>query len=200
MRKAIFILSILSFFTANGAAFAFGLTQPTVEYSADQVMETVQGAMTQKVFYAKDKLRQESDMGGFNVVTIIRSDKKLIWQLMPQQNMYMEMGAGMPKQGPSGDLSDYKIEQTVIGDEVVNGYKSTKSKVVMRGRDNMEFGGFMWTTKEGNIMVKMDATATNKGAKHHIRINLKNIRIGKQEPKLFEIPAGYRKMEMPMHR
>lgn len=57
-------------------------------------------------------------------------------------------------------------------------------------------GGFMWMSKD-NIMVKMDAVAIDKGSKNRFKSELTNIKIGKQDPALFEIPPGYQKMSMP---
>ena len=57
-------------------------------------------------------------------------------------------------------------------------------------------GGFMWMSKE-NIMVKMDAVSIEKGEKNRFKTELTNIKIGKQDPALFEIPPGFEKMDMP---
>ena len=48
-----------------------------------------------------------------------------------------------------------------------------------------------------NIMVKMDAVSIEKGEKNRFKTELTNIKIGKQDPALFEIPPGFAKMDMP---
>lgn len=56
-------------------------------------------------------------------------------------------------------------------------------------------GGFIWTSKEG-ITVKLDAISVDKSSKERFSIELKNLHVGKQDPALFEIPAGYTRMDM----
>jgi len=73
--------------TANGA----GLPVPTVEYSADRVMETEAGTFEGKVYAAKDKERSETSMQGMTSVMILRRDKQLGYMLMPAQKMYSQM-------------------------------------------------------------------------------------------------------------
>jgi len=114
--------------------------------------------------------------------------------VMPAEKMYME--SSIAKTKSKDDLSGYKIEQTVIGPETVNGVSATKSKIIMTGPKGEKMGGFMWTTKE-NIVVKMDAIAIDKKQKHRFKSELTNLKVGKQDPKLFEVPAGYEKMSIP---
>jgi hypothetical protein len=127
---------------------------------------------------------------------ILRQDKKVGWMLMPGQKMYMELN--FAKEGSrKDDLSGWKVEQTTIGPETVNGVKTTKSKIVMTGPKGEKMGGFWWATKE-NIVVKMDAISVHKGSKDRFKIELKELKIAKQDPSLFEVPAGYSKMGMDM--
>jgi hypothetical protein len=164
--------------------------EPKVEYSADSTMET-EGGMTMKsrVYHAPGKQRIE--MGGADGnVSIIRKDKKVIWQLMG--DMYMEMPMN---QADSQDPHDMDIQQTAVGEETVNGVKTTKYKVIATKKDGSKFGGFFWTTKDG-ITVKMDLLSKEGDKKMRMSQELTNLKIGKQDPKLFEIPPGYTKNDM----
>jgi hypothetical protein len=63
--------------------------------------------------------------------------------------------------------------------------------------DKEKSSGTIWMTKE-NIVMKMETVAKSGSSKKDMfRMELKNLKIGKQDPKLFEIPAGYQKFEMP---
>ncbi len=197
----VFVATLAGFLVAllyQGDVFASGKEYqlPRVEYSADSYMETEVIALKAKIYYAPDKERREQEVGGEKMTMITRSDKKVIWTLMPDALMYMEMKITEGDKGAE-DLSEYKIEETVVGEDVVNGIRTTKSKLIMTSKkDGSKMGGFWWTTKEG-IMVKMEVIAVDKNSKTRIKTELTNLKIGKQDPNLFEIPAGYSKMSMP---
>lgn len=164
----------------------------TVDYSADSTMET-EGGMTMKsrIHHSLNKDRME--MGGADgMVSIIRKDKKVVWQLMG--DMYMEMP--MDASNASGMEAFDIVEQSEVGQETVNGIKTTKSKIVAVKKDGSgKFGGFFWTTKEG-ITVKMDMLSKEGDRKMRMTSELTNLKIEKQDPALFEIPSGYTKNDM----
>ncbi len=163
-----------------------------VDYSADSAMET-EGGMTMKsrIYHTVNKDRME--MGGSDGMTsIVRKDKKVVWQLMG--DMYMEMP--MDASNTSGMDGFDIVEQTEVGQETINGVKATKSKIVAVKKDGSgKFGGFFWTTKEG-ITVKMDMLSKEGDKKLRMTSELSNLKIEKQNPALFEIPAGYTKNDM----
>ena len=168
---------------------------PKVEYSADTQMETADVTMEGQVFYAPGKERREMTTGNDGMTMIIRQDKKVIWTLMPEAKAYMEMS--LDKSQDKTDFSDYHVEQSTVGEEEVNGIKTTKSKVIMTRKDGSKLGGFWWTTKE-DIPVKMDMISVEGKTKERIKMELTNLKIGKQDPKIFEIPADYMNMSMGM--
>lgn len=155
-------------------------------------MET-EGGMTMKsrIYHTVNKDRME--MGGSDGMTsIVRKDKKVVWQLMG--DMYMEMP--MDASNASGMDGFDIVEQTEVGQETINGVKATKSKIVAVKKDGSgKFGGFFWTTKEG-ITVKMDMLSKEGDKKLRMTSELSNLKIEKQNPALFEIPAGYTKNDM----
>ena len=194
--KKISLFLIATLFAITTTAQAAKPTQPQVEYSADSVMETTEMSMKGHINYTPTRERREMIMdGGDKMITITRHDKKVVWTLMPGE-MYMEMSLAQASAENKADPSQYQIEQTIVGPETVNGINTTKGKIVMTGADGAKMGGFMWLTKE-NIMVKMDVIAIDKKDKMRIKTELTNLKIGKQDAKLFEIPAGYDKMGMP---
>ncbi len=175
----------------SGAAVA---QQPKVDFAADWQMETAEGKQIGKIFHSAGLERRELDEGGEKVILIARPDKKLTWNLIPSEKLYMEMAPGKDK-ARKDDLSQYDIEQTPAGEETLNGVRTTKSKIIMKERkpNGAKLGGFWWMTRD-DVMVKMDMLSIDKGSKERIKMELTNLRVGKQDPKLFEIPAGYEKM------
>ncbi|HSM97583.1 MAG TPA: DUF4412 domain-containing protein [Gallionella sp.] len=196
MKRSRMLLMVAAMLMA-GAAQAAKPAQPQVEYSADTAMETAEVSMKGHVNYAPMRERREMVMdGGDKMIMITRHDKKVSWTLMPADKMYMEMSLAQASAQAKDDTSKYKIEQTEIGPETVNGVDTTKSKIIMTGPKGEKMGGFMWVTRD-NIVVKMDAIAIDKKDKHRFKTELTNLKVGKQDPKLFEVPAGYEKMSMP---
>jgi hypothetical protein len=167
------------------------------EYSAEEVVETSEGLTKSTVYSTPTMERREISEGGQQMISITRRDKKVVWSLMPEEKMYMEMpiGQSAEKKEEKTDLSAYKIEQTPMGQETINGIVMNKGKMIMTGKDGSKMGGFMWTTKEG-IIAKLDALSVDQGKKDRFKLEMKNLKIAKQPVNLFEIPQGYEKMDM----
>jgi len=185
-----FLLSLISIAPGWGGE----MPEPKVEYAADSILEADEMTMKARIYHAPGKERREQAIGDLKQVFITRKDKNVAWVVMPEEKMYMEMPFAQAKENDM-DLSSYKIERTPVGEETVEGVKTTKSKVVMTGPDGANFDGFLWTTPDG-VTMKIDAVARGKGEKARMKMTLKNLKIGKQDPTLFEIPAGYQKMMM----
>jgi len=171
--------------TANGA----GLPVPTVEYSADRVMETEAGTFEGKVYAAKDKERSETSLQGMTSVMILRRDKQLGYMLMPAQKMYQQMDFAKA-QAQNGAQPADQVEITEVGSDTIEGQPTTKYKLIMK---DGSAGGFMWFTKDG-ILMKMDTVVKNGRNKSRMTVTLKNLKIGSQDASLFEVPTGYNAM------
>jgi len=174
--------------------------QPTVEYSADFIMETAEMAQTGKVFTAPGKERRESVFeGGMTSVTIRREDLGKLWILMPSERMYMEIAAGGsdPSGMQSSSPEDYDVQMTVVGPEQPDGVETIKHKVIMIDADGNKMGGFWWISNEG-IPLKMDMLAVDEGSKMRLKQQLTNVELGTQSPELFEIPPDYSSFSMGM--
>jgi len=164
------------------------------DYAADWSMETADGKQVGKVYFSGGRERRELTDGGEKIVTIQRPDRKVVWTLMPGDKIYMENAPGMGR-ARKGDVGNYDIEQTPVGEETVNGVRDSKSKVILKEKkpNGSKLGGFMWTTREG-IVVKMDVLSVEKGSKERIKSELSSLKLGKQDASLFEIPPGYERM------
>jgi len=189
-----FAVSAASLFMAVPAFAGPGIS---VEYSGEEVVETADSMGKTKVYSTPTMERREMSGGGQQMISIARHDKRVTWMLMPEEKMYMEMpiGQSAEKKEEKTDPSAYKIEQTPMGQETLNGIVMNKGKMIMTGKDGSKMGGFMWTTKEG-IIAKMDALSVEQGKKDRFKLEMQNLKIGKQPADLFEIPKGYEKLDM----
>lgn len=192
LRRWFAVIVVVGLF-ASTPVWAIQMSRPTVEYSADSVMQMEEGTMEQRVYVTPTKERREMTGGaGEGMTTIFRHDTKVMWQLMPSEKMYMENQIG---KSAEKDPSQWDFEETVMGDEVLNGMKVTKYKTIATSTDGKKFGGFSWRTKEG-ISVKTDLLYKEGNKKERMMTELRNLKIGKQDPQLFEIPKDFTKFDM----
>ena len=193
MSRRLCTMIVLASLFGTVPVWAAQLSRPQVEYSADSVMQTEESTTEQHVYVTPAKERRETLTGsGDGSVQIFRYDTKVMWLLMPSENMYMEHSMGKNK---GNDPSQWDFVETVMGDETLNGVKVTKYKTIATSTDGKKYGGFSWRTKEG-ISVKTDLLYKQGNEKKRMMTELKNLKIGRQDPQLFEIPKGYTKLDM----
>jgi len=178
-------------FSSGSAGFA----QPSAEYSADRIITMGSNTMAGKVYSASGKERMELKEGG-GMINIVRADKKVIWTLMPSEKKYLENKFSEQKGKRScGDYNDCDVQQKEKGKEEVNGFQTRKMEIDVSCPGNDRYTGTVWLTKE-NIPIRME-TSKADSKKETVKIELKNLKIGKQDPALFEIPVGYTLMAIP---
>jgi len=169
--------------------------RPQAEYSADSMVQNEEGTMKQRVYVTPTKERKEMLTGaGEGAVQIFRYDTKVMWQVMPSEKMYMEHAIG-GGQGRGNDPSQWTYEDTRMGDETLNGMNVTKYKTIATSTDGKKYGGFSWRTSEG-ISIKQDLLYKEGKETKRMMTELTNVQIGRQDPRLFEIPEGFTKLDM----
>jgi Domain of unknown function (DUF4412) len=186
---ALFALVFLGGSLSTSHALGAGLPAPSVDYSADRIIESDAGSFTGKVYATRDKERTEMHMAGMQSVMITRRDKQVGWMLMPAQKMYQQLDFAKA-QARSGAAPDGEVEITQMGSETVEGLGTTKYKMLMK---DGSAGGFIWITAQG-IAVKMDMLSKSGKERTRVAMTLKNLQVGGQDASLFELPAGYTAM------
>lgn len=195
MSHFIAVVIAVATLLAGLPAGAAQLSRPQAEYSADATVQNEEGTTQQRVYVTPTKERKETLTGaGEGAVQIFRYDTKVMWMLMPSENMYMEHSMETGR-GQGNDPSQWTYEDTVMGEETLNGMKVTKYKTIATSTDGKKYGGFSWRTKEG-INIKQDLLYKEGNEKKRMLTELSNVKIGKQDPKLFEIPDGFAKFDM----
>jgi hypothetical protein len=194
VRLAAFIVMVLGISSAR----AWQVTpQP---FSADLATTVANGEHASgKFYFSAPKSRIDMSARGREVILINDSKTQSNLVLMPQQHMYMEMRAGqsspmapsMPKVDTSFDPSNPcaarpDVTCKKIGPETMNG----------RSCDKWEFtdkSGRMttaWVDQKLHFPIK---TVNPDGA----AMELSNIKEGAPEASVFEVPSGYRKLDIP---
>ena len=158
------------------------------DFSADMAM-TSQGQTTKaKVYMSGGKIRVEPADG--SMIMITRTDRKVVWMIMPQQKSYMETpldDSGKPK---VGEKVEGEISRKEVGSETIDGRKTTKFLVTVATPEGQQ-QFHQWYASDFKMGVR---TAALDGS---WKEEYRNIKLGAQPASLFELPGGYSKMTVP---
>ncbi len=181
-KRFIFLFTLLVVF------LCITVSSYALEYSADTIF-TANGQKTYGKMYAKvDRFRMEI-IKPQSMITITRMDKKIVWSIIPSEKMYIEMSFD-PKTAPKTKISG-EIDRKLVGSEKIDGHP-TKKYLITYKEGGWTEKIYQWWATDINFPIK-SADLNNKWVQEY-----KNVKIGHQPNKLFEIPAGYSKMQMPM--
>lgn len=178
------------FFVFLSLVFLFAGNVFAIEFSADTVMTSREGKTAGKIYFKKDKSRMEVKAQE-EMIMITRIDKKVAWNIMPEQRMYMEIPLTTMKNKPMVEEKvEGEIERKHVGNETIDGHPTKKYLITYTSGGRKE-QVYQWWATDVNFPVK---TASVDGSWTQ---EFKNIKIGSQPDSLFEIPAGYQKFQMP---
>ena len=166
------------------------------EYSAVSTIHTSKAARQGRLWRTPTALRHEGVDGDRRHTVIARLDQKVAWLLVPEQKLAIEMSLenfGLPVDLLNGG----GIKQTPVGQETVAGMRTTKVKVEREPgpKGNGHFEGYVWTTAEGIIM-RVVGSGENQGRRGDLNVSFSDVKIARQDPSLFELPAGYRRLAL----
>lgn len=180
-KKSLFLLLFIFLFSGVSSA---------LEFSADTIMTFKgQGKTTGKIYYKSDKFRMDTDSPE-KMITITRIDKKVVWNIMPAQKMYMELPLDLKSKPMVEEKFKGEIERKYIGKETIDG-RPTKKYLIKYKYGNKTDQVYQWWATDINFPVKTAAT-DNSWVQEY-----KNVKIGTQSNDLFEVPRGYKKFQFP---
>jgi hypothetical protein len=142
-----------------------------------------------KIYFKADKFRMDMTSPE-NISAITRLDKKVVWNVMHDQKMYMEMPLNLKNKPMVEEKFEGEIERKHIGNETIDGHPTKKYLITYKSGNNRE-QVYQWFATDINFPVK---TASVDGSWVQ---EFKNINMGSQPDSLFEVPAGYQKIQMP---
>jgi hypothetical protein len=160
------------FLTAGSAGAA--------EFSAE-LINTHRGQKNiAKIYVQAEKMRMETP--GTEEYTILRSDKKLIWIVIPDEKTYIEIPT---TPAPRGDAKmKGEIGRELVGSETVNGYETKKYEVRYLDQDTLH-KAHQWIASDLNYPIKISALDGSWSTEY------RDIKAGPQDKSLFEIPEGF---------
>lgn len=171
--------------------FASGLaTAAQPQYSATQVTTVKNGGkvrtMNSRIYVGDRKIREDIKNGqGGRSIMIVRMDKKVVYQIDPVRKTALELPF---KVSPSQKMmaGNSKSSFVEVGHEIVGGTLCTKYEM----RDNGRVVGYSWRS------VKTGYPVMFRSADGKVVTRMHDYTPGPQADSLFEIPAGYRTMNM----
>jgi len=184
-------LMVAILFTAVLALPGFG---NAADLSADMVQTSSMGTMKSKAFFKGSNFRQEMNFQGRKQVTIFRKDKGVVWILVPEKMMVVEMpSSSQQNMAPvdPGELEKMGTKKS-MGKETVNGYMC--AKYLYTPKDPSLGTTTFWIAEKLHFPIKIESD----GPSGHRVMEYRNIDETAVSDALFEIPSGYRKMSMPM--
>ena len=177
------ILVILLFF-----GIIFSPLLQAADFCADMETKAKSGQVMVigKMCVKGKKSRHEMSQGGRTMIMINRPDKHIAWSLMPQSKQYMEVPISeeeMESQ-PESWNRDLKKKGKFLGKESVNGVECNKYEMT-QDSEKVTY----WISRKDDIPIRI--------LSDEMEVNYKNIRTGNISDSLFEIPAGYHKLNIP---
>jgi hypothetical protein len=158
-------------------------------------------AATSKVYLKGDLRREEVKEGDegeddeVGAVMIYRPDKGVIWTLMPDEKMYMEMPlqAGATGAHESVKSLDASAKRENLSKETLNGFECEKRRYI---KSNLTRGSItVWYSPKLDYPVKIHIQTGDKDTE--MIMEYKDIKPGEIPASRFEVPADYQKMTIP---
>lgn len=168
-----------------------GLT-PRTEFSADMIQGQNVTISEGKIYVKGNKVRMENFTSRGTAITIIDLDTGKMALIHPSEKVYFETQAtGFETLFPQSHKNspDY-AEKKHLGTETINGYECDKYLYTLPGQTSAVTT--KWVSKKLGFPIKVIFPSP----KGEMTIEYSNIKEGGVDDTLFEIPAGYRKMEM----
>ena len=174
-------MRIGSIFLLIGVVFLLLLGSAQAADFSAEVVNINQGQTTRaKIFIQTDKIRMETP--GTEEYTILRSDRKVIWIVIPEEKTYIEIqsphvrGAEVKMKG--------ELKRGYLSSETLNGYATKKYEVHYLDKDTVH-KAHQWVASDLNYPIKISALDGSWTTEY------RNIQVGPQANSLFEIPEGF---------
>jgi hypothetical protein len=192
MRRWIIVLSLLVLAAAPARARVALLGDAAVAYSAERTVTINGRTYTGTVFHIPGRDRDEQEIQGIAEVIILDAAEKQGFLFLPMLKTYVTF-AFPPLMA---ELGDPTLRRSPVGQEMVNGVRTTRYRIDHVAADGSRARGFLWVSARG-VLMRLDGTVTRPhgGRPMQLRMELANLAIGPQDPALFQLPPGL--VELP---
>ncbi len=174
-----------------GAPAARMLGDPSVPFSADRMLTVGERSFSGKLYAIPGSQRHEQQIAGVDQVIILDGKDARGWLVLPTLNSYVEFWFAPA----ASELSADDLLSAKLGEETVNGLRTTKYRIEHTARDGTLVDGYLWLTREG-IPMRLDGMyrPASGGTPTPVRMELSNVRQGPQSAALFAVPQNMMKL------
>nr|VFJ45360.1 MAG: hypothetical protein BECKDK2373B_GA0170837_101050 [Candidatus Kentron sp. DK]VFJ63483.1 MAG: hypothetical protein BECKDK2373C_GA0170839_11084 [Candidatus Kentron sp. DK] len=212
LMGALSCVALLFLAPVGGAA-----SEEIVQFSADMIQQIPnQASIPGKLYVSKGKIRMETGAGEQRRITIVNFTDRKNLHLNPSRKEYMEVSwpvqkADAPrslvsKQPLPGDsdhpcASSQRLQCKVLHSNEKIGDRNTEKWEIVRvmpanNQTSRTMRSVVWVDRElgANVREERFIDGELKGASE-----LRAIKEGTQPESLFQVPAGYQRIQLPLH-
>ncbi|TWB27734.1 hypothetical protein [Nitrospirillum bahiense] len=171
---------------------AGGLPKMGGDYQAAEAL-TVNGVRQDlRVFHDQGRERRDMREGGLSTILIVRPDRDTAFVLQPESHMAAPLSPQDPEAAP--DLTRLsQLDAEALGRDTLGGEAVVRYRVIGTYDQGGGFEGQVWSTADG-IYMRVEGTANDGNGPVTIRLDLADLKRGRQDGALFELPKGYTMM------
>jgi len=174
--------------TPSGIFGPFG--QPTVSFSADFTIDSAGFQTKGHMNNIPMRRRVEVDLGPRHVVSIIFADLAVGYALDLDRKTYSEFSLGPTPNFPTGPTYP-GWTLTREGEDEADGLVRTRYKAEELKPNGNGFRGTLWLAEAYNLVVEARGVNLSAGKSLPVTHRVFNIKVGPQDPALFQPPADF---------
>jgi hypothetical protein len=144
-----------------------------------------------KVFLSQDKRRIDSEINHQRKITLYREDLGKVYEIFPDEKAYIVFK--IPRE-ILGNLENQNLETYLLdlGIEEINGVLCSKiTRIDIKTKKRIEN---IWIQPESGLRHKIETLNLNEGV--GLSIVKKYLLVGRPDESVFEIPMGFRKIQV----
>jgi hypothetical protein len=133
---------------------------------------------------------QMKSIGMDKMIMISRPDKKVGYMVYPGMQAFMENP--LPEREAAAPASDYKMEVTEIGKEIVDGHPCIKNQAVVTDKDGTRHQALVWNATD---LKKFPVKIEQQEGNTKVTMSFRDISFSKPAADLFEPPSNATKYD-----
>jgi hypothetical protein len=189
LRLILIAFLLASRLPISGGVSAETLGDASVGFSAERILIIDGQSYVGRIWHMPGEQRHEQDLPALKPVFILRADSAFGNLVLPQLHTVVEFA--LPKE--LSLLGNPNLLRKPVRQETVNEITTTKYAVEEDSPAGRATGS-LWLSHDG-IPMKCDARFEAKNGKiSTVYWELRQVKIGKQDPALFEVPRGFAKL------